>query len=247
MFATQELPLTESWHQEIEILESHIKQKSTAGRPLQILEAGCGQKWDLKLQGTPYSLTGLDLDQAALEIRKNVLNDMDEIIFGDLREAEFGENAFDVIFCSYVLEHVEGAEAVLQRFVRWLRPSGIVIIQIPDPQSVYGFVTRITPHWVHILYYRYVVGRKNAGKPGYGPYPTRYDAVVSRKGIRRFCRDNRLTIKAEFGDGYLQHGRGIVRSLIKAFKNVTSILCLGVLSARHVNLTFVLQREAIAE
>jgi hypothetical protein len=122
-----------------------------------------------------------------------------------------------------------------------------VIIQIPDPESVYGFVTRITPHWVHILYYRYVVGRKNAGKPGYGPYPTRYDAVVSRRGIRRFCQDNQLTIKAEFGDGYLEQGSGIVRSLIKAFKRVVSVMCLGVLSSRHVNLTFVLQRAPVAE
>lgn len=48
-----------------------------------------------------------------------------------------------------------------------------MIIIIPDPDAVRGFITRLSPHWVHILYYKYIYSwAKNAGKPGYAPYYT---------------------------------------------------------------------------
>jgi hypothetical protein len=62
------LPLTTSWHQETQLLADWIKRKASVSAPLQILEAGCGQRWDLNLNGTQYLLTGVDLDEAALRI-----------------------------------------------------------------------------------------------------------------------------------------------------------------------------------
>lgn len=42
----------------------------------------------------------------------------------------------------------------MKNFVTWVKPNGIIIIKIPDPYSVRGFVTRNTPFWFHVLYYR---------------------------------------------------------------------------------------------
>jgi 2-polyprenyl-3-methyl-5-hydroxy-6-metoxy-1,4-benzoquinol methylase len=239
------LPLTKSWHQELEVLAECIKQKANIGAPLRILEAGCGQKWDLNLAGTQYVLTGVDVDETALKMRMNVAKDLDEIIVGDLRNVRLPDSTYDVIYCSYVLEHVTGAEGVLGNFVKWLKPSGIIIIQIPDPYSVKGFVTRITPHWFHIFFYRHVTGLKNAGKPGYAPYPTHYDAVVSRRGMREFCQRNSLAIKAEFGCGGRTHGRGLTRVAIAAIQRVMSVFSFGTLSSRHDDLIFILQSEPL--
>jgi SAM-dependent methyltransferase len=213
---------------------------------LQILEAGCGQSWELRLEGVHYFLTGVDLDQAALEIRKNILNDLDEIIQGDLRSVDLGDRKYDVIYNSYVLEHIQDAGAVLRRFLGWLKPNGLIIIRIPDPQSVQGFVTRISPHWLHVFYYRHILGKAAAGTPGHAPYQTFYDPVVSRSGIHEFCRANGLTIRAEVGNAYWRPGRGVLKPAIVLFKRLVSYLSLGALTWEYVDLLYVLETDGVA-
>ncbi|MGH8217309.1 MAG: class I SAM-dependent methyltransferase [Steroidobacteraceae bacterium] len=150
--------------------------------PVRILEAGCGRHWGLKLS-VPYTLTGIDLDRDALAAR----TDLDQRIVGDLTSAEFPPSSFEAIYCAFVLEHVKGAEQVLERFLRWLTPGGLLIIKVPDRDSAYGFLTRVTPFWVHVLAYRWLLGYREAATPGHGPYPTEYDAVISERGLTRFC------------------------------------------------------------
>ena len=98
-------------------LEQRIRDKAqrekAQGVPLRILEAGCGAKWPLRLEGTPYRLTAVDIDTDALEIRKTRVRDVDEVMVGDLRTADlFPARSFDVIYNSFVLEHIEGAEGI---------------------------------------------------------------------------------------------------------------------------------------
>jgi len=241
----EHLELIDSWEQQNEIIENYIKEKAIAGEVLQILEAGCGQKWDLNLDDIHYVLTGVDLDKAALEIRKNIKKDLHEVIEGDLRSVKLPNNQYDVIYNSFVLEHIDDAGKVLNNFIDWTKPKGLIIICIPDPNSVYGFITRVTPHWFHILCYR-LLGDKNAGKVGYGPYPTIYDPVVSRNGIHKFCNSNNLTILAEYGDGFFRPGKHIVRFFIHSVKQVISLLSFGLLSSRHTNLLYIIQKQDVA-
>ncbi len=246
MSELRSLPLTNSWHQEMQMLAEYIKEKAN-GAALRILEAGCGQKWDLNLEGTQYVLTGVDIDETALGIRKNIVKDLDEIIVGDLRTVQLADSTYDVIYCSYVLEHITGAERVLVNFVRWLKPNGMMIIQIPDPYSVKGFVTRMTPHWFHIFFYRHVRGLKKAGEPGYAPYPTHYDSVISRRGMREFCARNGLAIKAEFGCGWRTHGSGLTLHAIAGIQRLIGFLSFGTLSSGHDDITYVVRRETPAQ
>jgi SAM-dependent methyltransferase len=238
------LALTSSPQQEDEILASHVKSMSTSSGPLQILEAGCGQRWSLDLGDTKYVLTGVDLDPTALAMRRNGVRDLHETVQGDLRFVQFKESSFDVIYCSYVLEHIDGANQVLENFVRWLRPGGLIVLRIPDPYSVQGFVTRMSPHWFHVAYYRHALGKSNAGEPGYAPYPVYYDPVVSREGMRQFCGRCTLRVVAEYGDGYLRPGTRATRAFIHFTKQCIHILSCGVLSARHSDLIYVLQKPA---
>ena len=100
----------------IKTLESQLN-----GMPqdLRILEAGCGRSWPLKLS-RPYHITDINMDQATLAVR----TDLHRAVVGDLRTAEFPDRSFDVIYSSYVLEHISGAEQVLERFPIGLRQAG---------------------------------------------------------------------------------------------------------------------------
>lgn len=194
--------------------------------PVRILEAGCGRRWGLKLS-VPYVLTGIDLDRDALAAR----TDLDHAIVGDLTQAEFPPRSFDVIYCAFVLEHVKGAEQALERFLRWLAPGGLLVIKVPDRDSAYGFLARTTPLWLHVLTYRWLLGYREAGTPGHGPYPTHYDEVISKGGLTRFCGAHGL---AEPRVHRLCSYSG--RRLVAAAAWLVSALSLGRLAWRHNNL-----------
>lgn len=197
--------------------------------PVRILEAGCGRHWGLRIS-IPYTLTGIDLDRAALAAR----TDLDRAIVGDLTTAEFPPGSFDVIYCAFVLEHVKGAEQVLERFLRWLSPGGLLIIKVPDRDTAYGFLTRVTPFWVHVLAYRWLFGYRQAGTPGHGPYPTAYDAVISERGLAGFCAAHGLS-EPQVGRLCSYGGRRLLT--LAAF--LMSALSAGRLAWRHNNLLLV--------
>jgi ubiquinone/menaquinone biosynthesis C-methylase UbiE len=194
------------------------------------------------LKGIEHTLTGLDIDKAALEIRKNVTRDLDETVHADLRYANLDAAQFDLIYSSYVLEHIEEAEDVLQNFSRWLRKGGLLILLIPDAESVRGFITRITPHWLHVVYYRYVLRLPNAGEPGYGPYVTYYAPVVSRHGIRKFCEKHHFRIREERGS-MSYPGQGLVAVLSRTLARVIAWLSLGRLKDDHADLMYILKKD----
>ena len=241
------LEIIEDRKQAIEMIESLIRKEDSHNEPVRILEAGCGRRWPFKMEGIQHILTGVDMDKAALEIRKNTLGDLHETVEGDLCSVDLGANRYDVIYCSFVLEHVKRADVVMKNFVKWIKPNGIIIIKIPDPYSVQGYITRITPYWFHVFYYRFILGNKNAGKPGYGPYSTYYHSIVSRRGMRDFCNDrsNCVVLAAEYGDEYFRPGRGAMKTLLHIFKRVINIISIGALSSKHTNLLYIIRKQNV--
>jgi SAM-dependent methyltransferase len=209
-------------------------------QPLQILEAGCGRRWPLHLDGTQYRLTGVDLDPHGMEARKKIEGDLNEAIIGDLRDIELPAGKYDVIYSAYVLEHVEGAEKVLDNFLSWLSKDGLIVLMIPDRDTVQGFVARITPYWFHVAFKRYVQRNPNAGKPGFGPFPTCHDKIVSRRGIHEYCRRNSLRVKHEHAHIF-QPKR--LAPLIKGATRLISMLSFGSLEWRYCDVILVLERK----
>lgn len=78
------------------------------------------------------SLAGLDFSEAAVgkararfpgsDIRRHIIVD----------SLPFADAAFDVVFCTDVLEHLEHREAAVSELVRICRPGGVVVIVVPD-------------------------------------------------------------------------------------------------------------------
>ncbi|PZS13097.1 MAG: class I SAM-dependent methyltransferase [Pseudonocardiales bacterium] len=209
---------------------------------VRVLEAGCGNRWVLTPHSGDVHITGVDTDADALRIRREVQGDLDDEIHGDLRTVALPAESFDVVYCSYVLEHVAGAQAVLDRFVAALRPGGRLIVRVPDGNSVYGFLTKHSPHRVHVLYKRYVERYPNAGKPGYAPYPTVYDEVVTLRGLRAWAAHNGLAVLHEDGTNlYLKHF-GRLRPVVSAVLVAIAACSRGRLSASHNNICMVFQK-----
>lgn len=216
------------------------------GAPLDILEAGCGQRWELDLGDIPYELTGLDLDADALRIRMDSVGDLQRAIQGDLATAEIEPSTFDVIYNSFVLEHVRHAERILDNFETWLRPGGYLVLRLPDRNSVYGFFARSLPFSLHVAFHKYVAGFPDAGKPGHAPYPTVYENVVSRDGILEWSRRRKLSVQREMGSHFIAQRPGLKFSLLRLFVRSVAALSAGRLAGDHNNLTYIL-RKPVAE
>ncbi len=236
------LKLIYNREQSLAIMERRLKQADRR-EPLHILEAGCGTMWPLRLEGVEYRLTGIDVDRNALDVRQRTARPTDRLIYGDLRARElFPADEFDAIYNSFVLEHVDGAERVLDNFIYWLKPGGTLILRIPDRDSVYGFVTRMTPFWFHVLYKKYVQKVHNAGKPGYDPFPVFYDDVVSRRGIHSYCAARGCKVHDEAGSASYLPRHGLLAKLQWTLVRIVSLLSLNKLSWRYNNLTFVIEK-----
>ncbi|HVY82760.1 MAG TPA: class I SAM-dependent methyltransferase [Steroidobacteraceae bacterium] len=218
--------------------------KRQAQGHLEILEAGCGRKWPVKLDGVDYTLTGIDLDPEALAARLQGVGDLHDAIVGDLcTPGLIPANKFDVIYSSFVLEHIKDAEIALENMVAGLKRGGILVLRIPDPYSAHGWTAHHTPFSVHVAYYRYVMGNKNAGKPGFAPYPTFYAKVVSRQGIRDFCEQHDCTLLEERGTTYYLEKKNLVTFASKIYVQALYCLSLGSLAWRHNNLAFVIRKN----
>jgi SAM-dependent methyltransferase len=238
------LKLIYNREQSLELMERRLKAERRPG-PLRILEAGCGTAWPLRLEGVEYLLTGVDVDRHALEVRQRTARPTDRLLYGDLRDRQlFPAEQFDAIYNSSVLEHVDGAERVLDNFLYWLAPGGTLILRIPDGDSVYGFVTRMTPLWFHVFYKKYVRKVKNAGKPGHDPFPVFYDDVVSRRGMHRYCAERGCKVHDEAGTANYLPKRGLEAWLSWTFVWIVSVLSLNKLSWRYNNLTLVIEKPA---
>ena len=214
--------------------------RSMAGdEELQILEAGCGRKWPIDLSGARYRLTGVDLDAKALEARKNEVRDLHEAIVGDLCSIDFPRAHFDVIYSAFVLEHIKGAEQVLEKLALWLKPGGLLILQVPDRDSVYGFFARITPFWFHVFYAKhfnaYYRRTGTAGQPGHGPYPTHHDPIIGRAQFREFAAEHGFDLEHEVGFRRLPRVQQI-------FTTAVSLLTLRRLASSHIDLCYIARR-----
>lgn len=229
------------------LLAQAFKDAAPSEGVLRVLEAGCGQKWTVDVPDVKLHITGVDADPEALRMRREQQGDLDEGIHADLRSVELPKDAFDVAYCAFVLEHVEGAEQVLDRLTAAVRPGGRLILLLPNGHSIVGFAAKHFPFWVHIVYKKYIEGFKDAGKPGHAPYPTVYDPVVSLAGIREYARAHNLTIVEEYGIDYVLQNFGRYRGAVRMAFNGFATASRNRLSPTHNNLGFVLQRPSMPQ
>ena len=118
-------------------------------------------------------VTVVDIDED--QIRNN--DYAQEAILGDIQTHRFAPDSFDLVICYNVIEHVPDVEAALLGFCESLKPDGLILIGAPNPRSLSGVVTKYSPHWFHVWFYRHVARRQERR-------PARPRAVPDPSSIR---------------------------------------------------------------
>jgi SAM-dependent methyltransferase len=127
---------------------------------LRVLDAGCGTQNYLRFD-RPVHVTGIDISAAQLE--KNP--ELSERIVGDLQTYELPVMAYDVVVCWDVLEHLKDPRSALIRLANAVAPGGILVVGSPNPASLKGMVTRLTPYKFHVWVYRRFFNDGDGGNP----------------------------------------------------------------------------------
>jgi SAM-dependent methyltransferase len=168
------------------ILEARLPKTHLA-----IYEAGGGSTSFLPLSvlGRAH-VTVVDIDED--QIRNNTY--AQETILGDIQTHRFAPDSFDLVICYNVIEHVPDVEAALRGFCQAIKKGGLILIGAPNPRSLSGVVTKYSPHWFHVWFYRHVRGDKKAGLPGQAPFPTHFHPLVTLANLDAFAKQHRLQV-----------------------------------------------------
>jgi SAM-dependent methyltransferase len=164
-----------------------------AGRePITVLDAGCGSAAHVRFPASAR-MVGIDISQRQLDRNKSI----DEGILGDIQTYPLAAESFDAIVCWDVIEHLDDPQAAIRRFAVALKPGGAIVLSCPNPQSLKGLVTRFTPHWFHLWFYRHIRRSKRAGTEDFGPFPTVMSPQMAPAAICRLAASCGLSV--EFG------------------------------------------------
>ncbi len=152
-------------------------------RTITVLEAGGGSDTMLRLRRSTHVVV-MDINPAQLE-RNHYAN---EKIVGNLEIDAIPRRKFDLVVCWNVLEHLTRPTAALRNMAEHLADDGLLLIGCPDLYSAKGVVTKLTPHWLHVWYYRTICGHAHAGEFGHAPFVTYLHRETSLSAVSRWAR-----------------------------------------------------------
>ncbi|CAN5511099.1 class I SAM-dependent methyltransferase [soil metagenome] len=76
-----------------------------------------------------------DIEYTAIDLEPEAYDYTVKTIAMDLTDLKFGDNSFDVVICSHVLEHVPDDGKAMREMYRVLKPGGWAIINVPVEQA----------------------------------------------------------------------------------------------------------------
>jgi SAM-dependent methyltransferase len=99
-----------------------------------LLDMGCSSGAFLEsLKNEPWKLYGIEM--SAEGARTAEARSGAQVFVGDILDASFPEESFDVITCFDVFEHLYEPRQVMARVGKWLKPGGIFYVLVPNVDS----------------------------------------------------------------------------------------------------------------
>lgn len=99
--------------------------------PGRILDLGCGLGYLLSGLDNRWEKYGVEVSHYAAQHAKQY----GEIFIGELPDAHYPANNFDVVFMHHVIEHIASPETVIREVYRILRDEGRLVLGTPDFDS----------------------------------------------------------------------------------------------------------------
>jgi SAM-dependent methyltransferase len=122
-----------------------------------VLDAGCGQAGIVE-QVMPVVKQAIGIDQTFGDYRETIK--LQDLVQGKLEDLPFSPNSFDVISCTWVLEHLKNPKRVFREFARVLYPDGILLFLAPNAHNYVTLMNRAVPSWLHELMTQALYGRE---------------------------------------------------------------------------------------
>jgi SAM-dependent methyltransferase len=101
-----------------------------------VLDAGCGSGRTLQELVDYGEVSGLELNAEAAALARE--RDLGEIVVGRLEDLPWSEEAFDLITCLDVIEHVPDDVAALVELRRVCRRGGWLLVTVPAYQALWS-------------------------------------------------------------------------------------------------------------
>jgi SAM-dependent methyltransferase len=99
-----------------------------------LLDLGCSSGAFLStLRGNNWKLFGIEMSAASAQDARE--NTGATVYVGDILDATYPDESFDVITCFDVFEHVYEPRRVIARVAKWLKPGGIFYVLVPNIDS----------------------------------------------------------------------------------------------------------------
>lgn len=218
--------------------------KELQGKFVRIYEAGGGSASVLPLSSIKdRSIVVVDIDE--IQLRNNTY--ADSKILGDIQSFVFPGNSFDLITCYNVIEHLDAVDRAITNFYHALAPGGLLFIGAPNPESLFGMVTKYSPHWFHVWFYRVILKRKEAGQPGQVPFRTVYHPIVSPGKLLNYCSRmgfEPVYLNIYIGDNYtkVMDSRPLIGGLLNSAMVIANALTFGRLNLAHGDYHAVLRK-----
>lgn len=202
-----------------------IEALLSSEKGLTILEAGCGSMTHFPHPDRAH-IVGIDISQDQLD----KCDYLHEKLLGDLETYPLPDSHFDIIVCWDVLEHLRKPQLALANFARAVKPGGFVFLASPNVLTLRGLLTKFTPHFVHVWYYRYWVGHADAGKPGTWPFKSYHRFVIAPPVLKRLAERNGLEVeRLSYANWEMtEHRSGLFMAVWKPLNTLVSFLSFGI-------------------
>lgn len=106
-----------------------------AGQPGALLDVGCSSGAFLQtLRDGPWKLYGLEISPD--EACRAEAGSGAEVFVGTVLDAPFAGESFEVITAFHFLEHAHELREVVNTMGRWLKPGGVLYIQVPNIEGL---------------------------------------------------------------------------------------------------------------
>ena len=116
---------------------------------------------------------------------------------GDLQTFDAYPERYQVVVARDVLEHLDDPSAALRNLLGALAPGGLLMVAGPVPTSFKGWVTKLTPHALHVAYYRWILKEPHAGEPGRLPFKAHLNGAAGPAALKRTARAYGLSLAYE--------------------------------------------------